>query len=335
MRDCDRVGLGLGMLTTLACSAAVLYGTGCSGGGGDEAGITEDGVTMADPAAPAADPLPAAPGSPLPSDLKIDAGSPDAQAPVDPTLRTMWALDDANRLVRFTSKEPGKVTVVALTGLAAGERALGIDFRPKDGQLYALGSTSRLYVVDRTTGAAKPVGEKAFTPTLGGGMFGFDVNPLADKIRVHSDTDQNLRLDPAMGTAVVDGALSFAAGDKNVGQSPNLVATAYTNSVSPAPKATVLYAIDSTRNLLTKLATPNDGKVSTVGSLGVGITDVAGFDIWGGVDGAGMSRPLQAYATLMVGGKTGLYSIDLDMGAATLVAEVGTKAGLRGLAIEP
>lgn len=110
-------------------------------------------------------------------------------------------------------------------------------------------------------------------------MYGFDVNPVADKIRVHSDTDQNLRLDPTTGTAVVDGTLAFAAGDKNEGQSPNLIATAYTNSVSPAPTATTLYALDSTRNLLTKLATPNDGKVTTVGALGVDPSDVAGFEL--------------------------------------------------------
>jgi hypothetical protein len=320
------------MLTTVGCAVAVLYATGCSGKGGDEAGVAEDGVTQADPSAPAGDAPPATPGSPLPGELQIDAGSPEPQAParVDPTLRTMWAVDDADQLVRFTSAEPGKVTMVSVTGLAAGEHVLGIDFRPKDGQLYALGTTSRLYVVDRATGAAKAIGAKAFTPSLGGGMYGFDVNPVADKIRVHSDTDQNLRLDPTMGTAVVDGALAFAAGDKNDGQSPNLVATAYTNSVSPAPTATVLYALDSTRNLLTKLPTPNDGKVMTVGALGVDVSDVAGFDIWGGA-----ARPLQAYAALRVGGKTGLYEIDLDKGGAKLVGEIGTKAGLRGLAIEP
>jgi len=336
--DCNRVGLGLGVLTTLACTAAVLYATGCSGKEGDDAAIGEDGVTQADPAAPAANAPPAPPSSPVPSTPILDAGSPETQAPapVDPGFRTMWAIDDADRLVRFTSTEPGKTTMVSVKGLASGEHVLGIDFRPKDGQLYALGTTSRLYVVDRATGAATAVGAKAFTPSLGGGQYGFDVNPVADKIRVHADTDQNLRLDPTLGTATVDATLAFAAGDMNEGQSPNLVATAYTNSVSPAPTATMLYAIDSTRNLLTKLPTPNDGKVMTVGALGVDVTDVAGFDIWGGASaGGGAGKPLQAYATLRVAGKTGLYSIDLDKGGAKLVGEIGTTAGLRGLAIEP
>ena len=68
---------------------------------------------------------------------------------------------------------------------------------------------------------------------------GFDFNPVADKIRVHTDVDQDLRLDPKTGkVAGVDGTLSFAPNDVNFGQSPNLVGTGYTNSVTPAPQST-------------------------------------------------------------------------------------------------
>ena len=93
----------------------------------------------------------------------------------------------------------------------------------------------------------------------------------------------------------------------------------------------MLYAIDSTRNILTRLATPNDGMVTTVGKLGIDVTEVAGFDIWGGAP-----KPLQAFATLMIDEKTtGLYTIDLATGAAKLVANVGHTSRIHGLAIEP
>jgi len=335
MGDGMRVGLGLGVLATLACVAG---GFGCGSNGADAA-MAGDGASVADPSSPPAPPPPAPP-SPLPSQLQLDGGggaSDDAAAlaPVDPGFRTMWAVDDANRLVRFTSTAPADVTMLAVTGLPVGERLLGVDFRPADGKLYALGATSRLYLVDRDKGVATAVGTKSFAPALAGSAFGFAVNPVADKLRVQSDYDQNLRLDPATGAATSDAMLAFAAGDPNQFQSPNLVASAYTNSVSGAPSDTVLFALDSTRDLLTKLVTPNDGQVTTIGSLGVDITDVAGFDIWGGSSAAG-SRPLQAFAVLMTDAPTSsLYTIDLDSGVATLVGAIGSKGALHGLAIEP
>jgi hypothetical protein len=93
--------------------------------------------------------------------------------------------------------------------------------------------------------------------------------------------------------------------------------------VSGAPVDTVLFALDSTRDLLTKLVTPNDGQVTTVGPLGVDITNVAGFHIWGGTSAAG-STPLQAYAVIMTdAGESSLFAIDLDSGAARWSARSG------------
>src|SRR5438045_2343748 len=63
-------------------------------------------------------------------------------------LTTIVALSEANELLRVDSLRP--TTILdrrAITGLQAGETVLGIDARPKTGELYALGSTGRLYVV--------------------------------------------------------------------------------------------------------------------------------------------------------------------------------------------
>jgi hypothetical protein len=72
---------------------------------------------------------------------------------------TIYGVTTGNQLVRFNAASPGTLTNVgAITGLQAGEQILGIDFRPATGQLFGLGSTSRLYVIDKTTGAAAAVG---------------------------------------------------------------------------------------------------------------------------------------------------------------------------------
>ena len=61
----------------------------------------------------------------------------------------VFAVSSANQLVRFNTASPGTVTTVGtITGLQGGETVLGIDFRPATGELYALGSTSRIYVVN-------------------------------------------------------------------------------------------------------------------------------------------------------------------------------------------
>ena len=47
-----------------------------------------------------------------------------------------------------------------MTGLVDGELIVGVDFRPSDGSLYAVGNTSRLYRIQAETGVAV----SGFTP---------------------------------------------------------------------------------------------------------------------------------------------------------------------------
>lgn len=231
-------------------------------------------------------------------------------------------ISSKNRLVFFISTNPGNVDVVKVTGLQRGEKLLGIDRRPLDGQLYALGSTSRIYVINTTTGVATVVGAGPFTPTLSGTRFGFDFNPTVDRIRIVSNTGQNFRVNPDTGvTAGSDTALAYAIGDAGDGSIPGVAAAGYTNSDSPAPLATTLYDIDSRRDVLVIQNPPNNGTLNTVGALGVNVTELAGFDIAGSNEVAYASFQLKLRF-----GKTkraSLYTINLLTGAATLVGKIG------------
>src|SRR5262245_23471066 len=144
-------------------------------------------------------------------------------------------LTTANQLVTFETSTPlSAIATVAITGLEPGEIALAIDFRPATGQLYLPGATNRLYVVNPATGVATAIGAP-FTPALSGNSFGFDFNPSVDRIRVVSDTGQNLRLHPDLGTVVaVDTAINPAG---------RIVGSAYQNNHAGAA-TTVLYGID-------------------------------------------------------------------------------------------
>lgn len=230
---------------------------------------------------------------------------------------TVYGVNTSNQLVRFDSATPGMVSApIAITGLQAGENILGIDFRPANGGLYALGSASRLYVINKTTGTAMQVGA-AGAFTLNGSDFGFDFNPTVDRIRVVSNTGQNLRLHPDTGgLAATDGPLNPGT--------PNVNAAAYTNNFAGAT-STTLYVIDTTLDALYTQNPPNAGTLNLVGLLGVDASNVNGFDIapFGGL----------AYASLTVSGTSRLYTINLGTSLATQVGAIGGGNTLRGLAV--
>lgn len=208
-----------------------------------------------------------------------------------------------------------------INGLQTGETLRGIDFRPANGSLYALGSSSRGYLIDISNGNALSGAGGAFT--LSGTRFGFDFNPTVDRVRVVSDADQNLRLNPNDGTvSATDTNLNYAPGDVNGGmnpKNPNVVGSAYTNSFVGAT-ATTLYGIDSSLDILVTQNPPNSGTLNTVGALGVSASDNVGFDISAGT---GM-----AFASLSTGGAVSLYRINLASGNASLIGPIGNASTL-------
>lgn len=225
-------------------------------------------------------------------------------------------LTSSNSLIRFDSATPGTVSApTSISGLQANEQLLGIDYRPADQQLYGLGSSSRIYSLNTTTGAATQIGSPAAF-SLNGSSFGFDFNPTVDRIRVVSNTGQNLRLNPNDGTlSATDTNLAFAAADANAGRVPSVTGSAYTNNFAAAT-TTTLYGIDSALRVLATQNPPNNGTLNTVGPLGVNASDQIGFDI-SGLSGV-------AFASLVANGQSSLYTINLASGAATLLGAIGS-----------
>jgi len=231
-----------------------------------------------------------------------------------------------NQLVTFQSDNVTNVVPAhAITGLPGGEDIVGLDVRPLNGQLYALGKTSRLYVINPRTGAARQVGATPFIPALAGTGFGFDFNPTVDRIRVTSDTEQNLRINPDNGTvAGVDTNLAYAPGDPGAGTNPSVAGSAYTNSFAGAT-STTLYDIDNARHALVIQNPPNNGTLTTVGALGTN-NNAAAFDIGEGNIGYAVLTGEQ--------NRQNLYRVDLTNGHATRATNffIGTGQPLVGLA---
>ncbi|GAB4022212.1 DUF4394 domain-containing protein [Spirosoma koreense] len=201
----------------------------------------------------------------------------DHRLPPDPVTvpdAIVYALNDANQLLRFSVRTPGTVTTtpISISTIAQGERILSIDFRPATGQLYGVSNQSRLFVINPTTGAARALTTAPFATPIAGTVVGLDFNPTVDRIRLVTNTGQDLRLNPETGgIAAVDGAINGVPGAM-------IAEVAYTNNRAGAT-STTLYDIDPATDRLYIQNPPNNGTLTDVGPLGLDITGAAGFDI--------------------------------------------------------
>ncbi|WP_317167793.1 DUF4394 domain-containing protein [Spirosoma sp. KUDC1026] len=236
--------------------------------------------------------------------------------PTDPVAYTA----DGMNMLHIFNPQTGVVTASKqITGLQSGETLYGLDFRPANGQLYAIGSTSRIYTINPSSGAAAAVGTGPFSPALEGTDVGFDFNPTVDRIRVVTNSGQNLRLNPDNGTvAAIDGRL-------NPG-SPVVTSVAYTNNFAGAT-TTTLYDIDtrSTMPMLFRQNPPNNGGLELIGNVGMPLEGGNGFDI-GGATGMG-------YGLFRWNGETKVYSVNLMTGAASNGVTLTGNPSVRGMAV--
>lgn len=235
--------------------------------------------------------------------------------------QTVYGITRDNRLVSFNPATPGTLTVdVPITGLTAGETAIGIDVRPLTSEIFIFGSGNRMYSVS-TGGVATAVGT-GFT-ALATTTSSFDFNPTVDRVRVVDAAGNNRRLNPATGgDAASDTALTYGTGG-----TPRAVGVAYTNAQFGANVAAGTVRelfLDSTLNTLGEIGSLvggntsfNGGVSTTIGALGFDLFDDAGFDIYGPTGIAYVSN-------LGSTGAASFYTVNLGTGAASLVGQIGS-----------
>jgi hypothetical protein len=270
--------------------------------------------------------------------LAACAGTPMDPPMGKPRVELVWALTEAGELIHFNAGQPQKILERRrLQGLPAGESLVGIDYRAKTGVLHGLATGGRLYTIDTATGRATVIGGSAVVPAkLEGKAFGVDFNPVADRVRVVSDTSFNMRFHPETGAVVAyDPPLRYVPGDVRFGTLPVVTAAAYSYNKTN-DKITTNYAIDTAAGTLVMqgsregaqpVVSPNTGLLRTVGSLNVAGIEDASFDISIETD--------EALAALKTGGRTRLYLVNLANGSTTLIGTIGDGAALRGMAILP
>jgi hypothetical protein len=238
-------------------------------------------------------------------------------------------LTNDGRLLCFPAKSADKAEVVgSVTGLGSADSALiGIDFRAQDGKLYGVGSGGGVYTIDPTTAKASFVNQLSVALDPTATFFGVDFNPAADRLRIVSNTGQNLRHNVnAGGTTLNDAPLTIMVGT-SVATATGITGAAYTNNDVPPPgmpTGTTLYDVDTIRNQVVIQSPPNGIPMAVApnlvptGSLGVDPDPAAGFDIYSVVVN-GVAVDNLGFAVLNVGASSGFYSVIFQTGQATLV----------------
>jgi Domain of unknown function (DUF4394) len=263
------------------------------------------------------------------------AASAQAQGNGDglrPDPRVAYATTDDGQLIGFNARKPDRLfSVRNISGLPPGVKLVGVDFRPRTGDLYGVGSDSVVYRVNPRTAIAvaeniggTPPAPVPFAPGLSGMSFGVDFNPVPDAIRLVSDAGQNQRVAPDAGTTLgVDANL-------NPGM-PRVAGAAYTNSTFSAvqPTATQLFVIDHGQDMVYLQNPPNNGTLTMGQKLsGVDVQPQFGWDIAG-------SRNLGYLATRGPRARDGaaLYTVDPTTGRSRLVGQIGGNRLSRGLVV--
>jgi hypothetical protein len=230
---------------------------------------------------------------------------------------TILGLTAEQRLVRFDECQPRRLKEIGVVaGLQDDDSMLvGIDFRVQDGALYGLGDGGGIYTID--TGTAQALKVTELTVDLQGASFGVDFNPAANALRIISDTGQNLRhpfAGPLQFVTQTDGPLNYTPGTNATGVN----GAAYTNNDLDANTATTLFDIDTMLDQVAIQSPPNNGSLVATGLLTVDADTPVGFDNYTQLR-RGVAVANNAFATLVVGGSTGFYRVNLLAGTATLI----------------
>ena len=231
-------------------------------------------------------------------------------------LRVIGLTDDG-RLVRFKADSPYRTRTIGwVTGFTGSDTALvGIDYRVQDGKLYGVGNGGGVYTINASNAVATFV--NVLTVPLNGTIFGVDFNPAADRLRIISNTGQNLAHNVnAGGVTAMNAMLTYTAPPAAPVTAMGVTGTAYTNNDNgQADTATTLFDVDTTLDQIVIQSPPGNGILVATGKLGFDAGPSAGADIYSRLV-RGVTIANRAFATLSMNGRYAFYRISLTTGRA-------------------
>lgn len=218
----------------------------------------------------------------------------------------VYALTEDDRLVRFDDAIPGTLDGdVVITGLATGETLIALDVHPCDGRVFALSDQDRVVTIDPDTGAASV--SSSLSSALGETVVGASFDPESLEWRVVDESDGNRLIDVDTGAVTAQTDLQYDVLRPDSGRDPFVSAIAFVDGG--------LVGIDTDIDELVAIDPAAGGTLRRIGRLGIDAAAPVGLDHRSG-DGA-------LFASVNVGGVSGLYAIDPATGHIRFLGTIG------------
>ncbi|MDR7275851.1 DUF4394 domain-containing protein [Catenuloplanes atrovinosus] len=247
--------------------------------------------------------------------VTVVASGPAAGQAAVPAVQGFGLTADGLTMLAFQSQTPNVSDwvqdIVGFTG--HDTYGVGLDTRPANGVIYLVANAGGIYTVDRWY--ITKVGQ--LSVALNGQSFGVDFNPAADRLRIFSNTGQNLSHDVDGNVTTAQTALTDGASGKSA---TGVTAGAYTNNDTSNLTATALYDVDTIANQISLQNPPAAGTLFPQGMLGVDPAQNSSMDIVSTISN-GRTVANTAFAALInpVTNRSTLYSVDLTSGFATSI----------------
>jgi hypothetical protein len=167
--------------------------------------------------------------------------------PAAASAETLYVIDNAvpPLLATIDSATPTTVNNIGpVTGMAATEQILAMDFRPADGQLYGVTNLERLYRINAANGAATMISQTPFTPTFPDDTAGADFDPVHDVLRVTMTNDVNVQISPVTGQVINQDANLTNNPPDAASDNPTMAGLAFTNNF-PGATSSTLYGFEN------------------------------------------------------------------------------------------
>ncbi|MGW7342705.1 DUF4394 domain-containing protein [Streptomyces sp. NPDC054854] len=269
----------------------------------------------------------------LPASAWADTSRPAVEH--TPKELTVVGLTTDQRLVEFRTDGAARTTDRGqVSGLSADREIVGIDFRVQDKKLYGVGDLGGIYILDQATAKAEKVSQ--LSVQLAGNAFGVDFNPAADRLRIVSDTGQNLRHnlgDPAAPkTTTADVALTNPAAPPATPKptpAKGVTGAAYTNNDLSSTTATTLFDLATGKARVSVQSPANAGTLAPTGNLGATAGPSAGFDIYFSPE----TKTNHGFASVQTENSYRFHSVDLLSGTATTAGSFPASAQVFDIAL--
>jgi Domain of unknown function (DUF4394) len=177
------------------------------------------------------------------------------------------------------------------------------------------------------------------TIALSGTSFGVDFNPAANRLRVVSNTGQNLRhnlddatatMPPLAGDTMMDGNLNVPPATTTPVM--GIAGAAYTNNDLDPNTATTLFDLDTAADQISVQSPANGGALAPTGKLLVDAGPVAGFDIYSRTD-LGTTQGNRGFASISLLGRYSFYQVSLLTGRASRIGSFRPSTQVADIAI--